>query len=151
MTAQLGRLLLLSSAYCEYVSITGRRGKRSAYGRPCCRSAGWTTMRGCIMKWLIQAVALAGAIAAPMASFAQSDQPVTRDQVKAELLQLEQNGYNPAAKNDAQYPADIQAAEARVAAQRANGQDTSGYGAPLGGSSQSGSGQHPMVVNPDGQ
>ncbi|MEX3811667.1 DUF4148 domain-containing protein [Paraburkholderia sp. BR13439] len=96
-------------------------------------------------------VALTGAIAAPMASFAQSDQPVTRDQVKAELLQLEQNGYNPAAKNDAQYPADIQAAEARVAAQRANGQHASGYGAPLGGSSQSGSGQHPMVVNPDGQ
>jgi hypothetical protein len=103
------------------------------------------------MKSLIQTVAVAAAIAAPIASFAQSEQPVTRAEVKAEVLQLEQNGYNPAVALDAQYPADIQAAEARVAAQHANGQDTSGYGSPMGGSSQSGSGQHPMVVNPDGQ
>ncbi|MBB5401727.1 DUF4148 domain-containing protein [Paraburkholderia youngii] len=69
------------------------------------------------MKSLIQAVALAAAIAAPGVSFAQSEQPVTRAQVKAEILQLEQNGYNPANALDAQYPADIQAAEAKIAAQ----------------------------------
>ena len=103
------------------------------------------------MKSLIQAVALAAVIATPVAAFAQSEQPVTRAEVKAQVLQLEQNGYNPAASVDGQYPADIQAAEARIAAQHANGQDTSGYGSPTGGSSQSGSGQHPMVINPDGQ
>ncbi|NUY05160.1 DUF4148 domain-containing protein [Paraburkholderia sp. JPY169] len=77
--------------------------------------------------------------------------PVTRAKVEAEVLQLEQNGYNPAAALDAQYPADIQAAETRVAAQHATGQHTSGYGSPMAGSSQTGPGQHPMVVNPDGQ
>jgi uncharacterized membrane protein len=34
------------------------------------------------MKSLIQAVAVAAAIAAPIASFAQSGQPVTREQVE---------------------------------------------------------------------
>ncbi|MEX3857743.1 MULTISPECIES: DUF4148 domain-containing protein [Paraburkholderia] len=69
------------------------------------------------MKSFWQAVGLAAAIVAPIASFAQSEQPVTRAQVKAEILQLEQNGYNPANALDAQYPADIQAAEAKIAAQ----------------------------------
>ncbi|MGF6973565.1 hypothetical protein QFZ94_001992 [Paraburkholderia sp. JPY465] len=103
------------------------------------------------MKSLIQAVVLTALIAAaPVASLAQSEQPITRAEVKAELQQLEQNGYNPAISLDAQYPADIQAAEARVAAMNGKGQaDTSGYGSPMGGSSQSG--HHPMVVNPDGQ
>lgn len=104
------------------------------------------------MKSLIQAVALAAVIAAPVAAFAQSEQPITRAEVKAEVKQLEQAGYNPATAYDAQYPADIQAAEARVSAMKANGQgDTSGYGSPMGGSSQSGPGQHPLWINPDGQ
>jgi hypothetical protein len=48
------------------------------------------------------------------------------------------------------YPADVQAAQARVAAQNAGGDGgTSGYGSPAGGSSQAG--HHPMVVNPAGQ
>jgi hypothetical protein len=100
------------------------------------------------MKSLIQAVALAALIAAPVASFAQSEQPITRAEVKAEVQQLEQAGYNPAAARDPQYPADIQAAEARVSAMKGQG-DTSGYGSSTGGTSQSG--QHPMWVNPDGQ
>lgn len=100
------------------------------------------------MKSLIQAVALAAVVAAPVAAFAQTEQPVTRAEVKAEVEQLEQAGYNPAAARDPQYPADIQAAEARVAAMKAQG-NTSGYGSSMGGSSRSG--QHPMWVNPDGQ
>jgi hypothetical protein len=100
------------------------------------------------MKSLIQAVALAALIAAPVASFAQSEQPITRAEVKAEVQQLEQAGYNPAAARDPQYPADIQAAEARVSAMKGQG-DTSGYGSPMGGSSQAG--HHPTWVNPDGQ
>jgi hypothetical protein len=100
------------------------------------------------MKSLIQAVALAAVIAAPVAAFAQSEQPITRAEVKAEVQQLEQAGYNPATARDPQYPADIQAAEARVAAMKEQG-NTSGYGSPAAGSTQSG--QHPMWVNPDGQ
>lgn len=86
------------------------------------------------MKSLIKVVALVVVLAAPVAAFAQSDQqPLTRAQVKAQLKQLEDAGYNPAVATDATYPADIQAAEARVAAQNATG-----YGSPAGGTSQTG-------------
>jgi len=93
------------------------------------------------MKTLIRAVALAVVLAAPVASFAQSEQPLTRAEVKAQLKQIEQAGYNPATAVDANYPADIQAAEARIAAQNAMAQsDTTGYGSTATGSSQAGSG-----------
>lgn len=91
------------------------------------------------MKSLIKAVALVVVLAAPAASFAQSEQPLTRAEVKAQLKQVEQAGYRPGASDDANYPADIQAAEARVAAQNATAQaDTTGYGTTATGSSQSG-------------
>ncbi|MFP3565987.1 DUF4148 domain-containing protein [Paraburkholderia sp. SIMBA_030] len=89
------------------------------------------------MKSLIKAVAVALVLAAPVASFAQSNGPVTRAQVRADLVQIEKAGYRPAAGKDPHYPADIQAAEARVAAQNDNAQ-TSGYGSATEGSSQSG-------------
>ncbi|HYS65108.1 MAG TPA: DUF4148 domain-containing protein [Paraburkholderia sp.] len=99
------------------------------------------------MKSLIKAVALAVVLAAPVASFAQSAQPLTRAQVKAELRQIEEAGYNPAVAVDANYPADIQAAEARVAAQNATAQaDTTGYGSSANGSSQTG--VNAPAVNP---
>ena len=87
------------------------------------------------MKSLIQAVVVAAALAAPVAVFAQSNAPVTRAQVRAELVQLEQTGWRPAAGADPRYPEDIQAAEAKVAAQNSA---ASGYGGTLGGSSQAG-------------
>ncbi|HEX7910590.1 MAG TPA: hypothetical protein VF534_21205 [Paraburkholderia sp.] len=71
------------------------------------------------MKSLIQAVAFVVVLAAPVASFAQ----------------IEQAGYNPAASSDSTYPADIQAAEARVAAQNS----TTGYGPATAGTSETGS------------
>ena len=86
------------------------------------------------MKSLIQAVVVAAALAAPVAVFAQSNAPVTRAQVRAELVQLEKAGYNPAAADDATYPADIQAAEAKVAAQN----DATGVGLDANGSSDAG-------------
>lgn len=89
------------------------------------------------MKSLIKAVALTVVLVAPVASFAQSNQPVTRAQVRAELVQLEKAGYNPATANDFDYPANIQAAEARVAAENGTAQ-TSGYGPSVSGSSQAG-------------
>ncbi|MGF6723603.1 hypothetical protein P3T43_002958 [Paraburkholderia sp. GAS41] len=87
------------------------------------------------MNSLIKAVVLAVVIAAPVASFAQSNQPLTRAEVRNQLIQLEKAGYNPGANDDATYPVDIQAAEARVAAQNAA---TSGVGGAVSGSSDSG-------------
>ena len=101
------------------------------------------------MKSLIKAVALAVVFAAPVASFAQSEQPLTRAEVKAQLRQLEQAGYNPAASTDATYPADIQAAEARVAAQNATARaDTTGYGPSASGASQTGHNGDAVNANP---
>ncbi|WP_206996826.1 DUF4148 domain-containing protein [Trinickia mobilis] len=91
------------------------------------------------MKSLIKAVAIAAILAAPVVSFAQSNQPLTRAQVRQELIELEQAGYNPARADDYNYPADIQAAEARVAAQKAGGAQATGYGPAVSASSQSGS------------
>lgn len=89
------------------------------------------------MKSLIEAVVIAALITAPLAAFSQTSQPVTRAQVRAELVQLEKAGYNPATASDEDYPANIQAAEARVSAQNAAAQ-TSGYGSGSNGSSQAG-------------
>ncbi|OAJ53105.1 hypothetical protein A6V36_12145 [Paraburkholderia ginsengiterrae] len=90
------------------------------------------------MKTLISAVVVAAALVAPVASFAQSNQPVTRAQVRAELVQLEKAGYNPAGDNIT-YPAQLQAAQARVDAQEGTAQAAnSGYGAPTAGTSEAG-------------
>jgi hypothetical protein len=88
-----------------------------------------------IMKSLIQAVAVAAALIVPVASFAQSNGPVTRAQVRAELVQLEHAGYHPGDGDQTTYPQQIQAAEAKVAAQNAA---TSGYGGVASGSSNAG-------------
>jgi len=88
------------------------------------------------MRSLIQAVVVAAVLAVPAVSFAQSNQPLTRAQVKAELVQIEAAGYNPGTANDYDYPANIQAAEARVAAQNAG---KTGYGGVSNGTSASGS------------
>ncbi|KVD23920.1 DUF4148 domain-containing protein [Burkholderia ubonensis] len=92
------------------------------------------------MKSIIYAAIAASVLATPIASFAQSEeQGLTRDQVKAELVQLEQNGYKPQA-TDSQYPADIQAAEQRIQPSQPMlaHADTSGYGAVATGAAQSG-------------
>jgi len=77
------------------------------------------------MKSLIQAVTIAVAFAAPVAAFAQSNAPLTRAQVKAELAQFEQAGGRVNTSNDPYYPADAQVAQARVNAQNGNNE---GYG-----------------------
>jgi hypothetical protein len=86
------------------------------------------------MKSLIHAVAVAAALIAPVVSFAQSNQPVTRAQVRVELVQLEKAGYTPGGGEDVHYPDDIQAAEAKVAAQ--NG--ATGVGGVVSSSSDAG-------------
>ncbi|MGU7778854.1 DUF4148 domain-containing protein [Burkholderia sp. PU8-34] len=59
------------------------------------------------------------ALLASRAAMAQSPAPLTRAQVMEELYRLEAAGYNPSAGDEGDYPADIQAAEAKVAAQQA--------------------------------
>src|ERR1700755_1021742 len=90
------------------------------------------------MKSLIQAVVIAAVLAAPVASFAQSNQPVTRAQVRAELIQLEKAGYQPGVA-DPYYPHEIQAAGVRVAHENGTAQAAaSGYGGSVSGASQAG-------------
>lgn len=90
------------------------------------------------MKSLIYILAGASIVAAPVASFAQQNEPLTRAAVRDQLVQLEAAGYKPDL-NDKYYPKDIQAAEARVAAQSAAAQaGINGYGPAINGSSQSG-------------
>jgi hypothetical protein len=86
------------------------------------------------------ALAIAAAIAFPVAGYAQESSPtVTRAQVRAELVQLQSVGYWPGRANDPHYPADIQAAEAAVASQKgAESNVNSSVGGVSGGSSASG-------------
>jgi hypothetical protein len=93
-------------------------------------------------KSLIPALALTFALAAPAVSFAQSKEPVTRAQVRAELIQIEKAGYHVGDGDHTTYPAGIQAAEARVAAQ--NGA-ASGHGGVASGSSEAGRPAVPMA------
>jgi Domain of unknown function (DUF4148) len=86
-----------------------------------------------VMKSLIEAAVIAALIAAPLAAFAQSSQSLTRVEVRAQLVDLEKAGYNPHDWVD--YPENIQAAEARVAAEKG---EASGYGVSSNGSSQAG-------------
>lgn len=72
---------------------------------------------------------------APAVSSAQSNHPLTRAEVYAQLVQIEKAGYNPARGTDTDYPSDVQAAEARINAQQA---DTSGFGPAKQGSSEAG-------------
>jgi hypothetical protein len=88
-----------------------------------------------MIRAIIPAVLVASAFAAPSFAFAQNNAPLTRAQVRAELVQLERAGYNPGA-DEIDYPDNIQAAEARVAAQN---RQTVGYGGSTSGSSASGS------------
>ena len=84
------------------------------------------------MKSLMQAVAVAAVLAVPAVSFAQSNAPLTRAEVRAQLVQFEKAG---PADTDASYPVQTLAAESKAAAQ--NGAST-GYGGVASGSSASG-------------
>jgi len=91
------------------------------------------------MKSLIHTLIAASVLAVPVLSFAQqSTAPVTRAQVRAELSQLEAAGFK-GAPTGPYYPANLQAAESRVARQNVVEQATTGnYGPSTVGSSQSG-------------
>jgi len=69
------------------------------------------------MKTLACLVLAIGALASPVVSFAQSTEPLTRAQVRAELIRLEETGYHVGTGDHTTYPAEIQAAESKIAAQ----------------------------------
>ncbi|WP_109484102.1 DUF4148 domain-containing protein [Paraburkholderia sp. C35] len=81
---------------------------------------------------LVQSLFVAALIAAPAVSFAQSNQPLTRAQVRAELVELQQAGYNPASDNT-QYPKNIEAALSRIEAEKG-----ASYGGVAAGQSNAG-------------
>lgn len=87
-----------------------------------------------MLKSIVPALAIVAVLAAPGFAQAREDGPVTRAQVRAELVQLERAGYNPVG-DQTTYPADIQAAEARVGASQAS---ASAYGGATEGASAAG-------------
>jgi hypothetical protein len=69
------------------------------------------------MKPLIFLTLAVSALASPILTSAQtSSGPLTRAQVQAEVVCIEQAGYRPGG-SDNDYPVEIQAAEAKLAAQ----------------------------------
>jgi Domain of unknown function (DUF4148) len=89
------------------------------------------------MKSSIHVVLVTSLLSAPLIAFAQTNAPLTRAQVRDELVQLRNAGYNGNG-SDTTYPADLQAALARVAAQPPAAPNSTGYGMESGGSSQAG-------------
>ena len=76
------------------------------------------------MKSFFQVALISGVLSMPVFAFAQTPSaqtdsaPLTRTEVRADLVHLEQAGYRP---HRNQYPADIQAAEARVSGSNDSG------------------------------
>jgi hypothetical protein len=94
----------------------------------------------------LQSLVVAAVLALPVVSFAQSNQPnhpLTRAEVRAQLVELEKAGYVPGG-DATQYPSNIQAAQARVDAQHDNAANA--YGSPAGASSESGARVQPQHV-----
>ncbi|MDR0240439.1 MAG: DUF4148 domain-containing protein [Burkholderia sp.] len=93
------------------------------------------------MKSIVYAVTAATTLFVSFGVFAQSG--ITREQVRAELIQLQQAGYDTARGEDPYYPDEIQAALARIATQKTAAAqtrrvDSSDYGMQAQGVSESG-------------
>ena len=90
------------------------------------------------MKSLSKVIAIAAVVVAPLTSFAQSNQPLTRAEVRQQLVELHNVGYSPLDDRNS-WPANIQAAEARLAAQKeAAATANTSYGAGTAGTTQAG-------------
>ncbi|ALX13344.1 hypothetical protein P350_10235 [Burkholderia cepacia JBK9] len=90
---------------------------------------------------LIAALLVAVSASAAAPAFA-GQAVVSRAQVRAELVQLEQAGYRPGRANDPHYPDDLQAALTRIHANDAVAAEpsaSSGYGRDAAATTQSGS------------
>jgi hypothetical protein len=78
---------------------------------------------------------------APTVASQQPNQPLTRAEVRQQLVDIEAAGYNPRRGNDTNYPEDAQVAEQRVFATQ---DGASGFGSSQQGSSDAGH----RVINP---
>lgn len=89
------------------------------------------------MNLSIKAAFFTVVVLVPALAFAQSSEPLTREQVRAQLVQLEKAGFNPFADcAGGNCPGGLQRAEAVVARQQANA--SAAYGPALNGTVQSG-------------
>ena len=70
-----------------------------------------------MFKSLVPAIVLASALGVPSFAYSQDEGTVSRPAVKADLIQMEQAGYNVEG-DQTTYPAQAQAAEQRVEATR---------------------------------
>lgn len=70
------------------------------------------------MKPRYTTAVIACAIFVPALSYSQTSQPVTRAQVRAEVIALVQNGYDP---NRDDYPVTLEQAQAALARQHNSG------------------------------
>ncbi|CAB3751924.1 DUF4148 domain-containing protein [Paraburkholderia humisilvae] len=91
-------------------------------------------------RFTIAAILAAGLLAGPIACYAQANDPITRADVRADLTSVEKAGYHPSVGEDVHYPADIQAADAKVAAS-----EDGAYGGVAQGTSASGMKQGPSM------
>ncbi|XUW93186.1 DUF4148 domain-containing protein (plasmid) [Burkholderia sp. M6-3] len=66
------------------------------------------------MKIIAGLIIASSVLSTPLVSFAQTTAPITRAEVRAQLIRLEQAGYSPSSGDEANYPADIQVAEAKI-------------------------------------
>ena len=98
-------------------------------------------------KILVGLVIAASAIGAPALSFAQSNAPLTRAEVLADLVRFQEAGYNPSRGNDPYYPANVQAAQATIAAQKTQQQGTQGVGGVAQNGSASSGAPQPMPMH----
>ncbi|HEY1608389.1 MAG TPA: DUF4148 domain-containing protein [Paraburkholderia sp.] len=88
------------------------------------------------MKLSIKAAFVSAIVLVPVLAFAQSNAPLSRAQVRAQLAQLEKAGYNPGADCVGNCPESLEHAEAVLAQQQANA--NAAYGSAMNGTAQSG-------------
>jgi hypothetical protein len=81
------------------------------------------------MNTVFKRIFFVAAILSAPAAFAQTSQGLTRAEVRADLVRVEQAGYRPGNGGEAYYPAAIQAAEAKISAQQ-NGATQSAAATP---------------------
>jgi hypothetical protein len=82
------------------------------------------------------ATLIAAVVLVPAAAFAQSSEPLTRAQVRAELVQLEMAGYDPLSNCSGDCAGSLRRAEAVVTRQQ--GAAAAAYGPGSNGTEQSG-------------
>jgi len=80
-------------------------------------------------------------VALTSSAYAESTVPLTRAEVRAEMIQLEQAGYAPGGGENPHYPRDIMAAEGKIANQNRHESSNGDVGGTAGALSSGGVGR----------